>query len=290
MNEQKRSEQLPVDSIQQGNKRWWTDNTMSYDWHNEIGAPRFSLEWYDAVDRGFLAGARLYGSDAAPFDRVIPFERLAGKQVLEIGCGMGFHTELMTRAGARVTAVDLSPTSVEATRRRLELKGLSARVIEGDAENLPFEGGSFDFVWSWGVIHHSSRTGRAVRQIARVLRPDGECRIMVYNRAGAWAYSILVRDHLLKGRFLRHSFEETLYSSSDGFSARFYVQEQFEDLCRTFFQDVSSEIVGQESDVVPLPRQLRRYALRLLPLSYLKSAQATRGSFIFLTAKRPLAV
>jgi hypothetical protein len=111
---------------------------------------------------------------------------------------------------------------------------------------------------------------------------------MVYNRASTWAYSILLRDHLLKGRFLRHSFEETLYSSSDGFSARFYVQEQFDDLFRTFFQDVSSEIVGQESDVVPLPRHLRKYALRLLPLSYLKGAQAKRGSFIFLTARSPV--
>ena len=288
MTDQKRSVDLAVDSIQQGNKRWWTDNTMSYDWHNEIGASRFSLEWFEAVDRGFLKGARLYGSDATPFDRIIPFSQLAGKDVLEIGCGMGLHTELMVRAGARVTAVDLSPTSIQATRKRLELKGLTATVMEADAEQLPFESGSFDFVWSWGVIHHSSRTGRAVRQIARVLRPEGECRIMVYNRASTWAYSILLRDHLLKGRFLRRTFEETLYSSSDGFSARFYVQEQFEDLCRGFFHHVSSEIMGQESDVVPLPRRLRQYALRLLPLSYLKSAQATRGSFIFLTAKRPL--
>lgn len=285
--EDKRSAELPVESIQHGNKRWWTENTMSYDWHNEIGAPRFSLEWFDAVDAGFLKGAALYGSDAMPFDRIIPFDRLAGKDVLEIGPGMGLHTELMTRVGARVTAVDLSPTSVEATKRRLALKGLRAKVMEGDAESLPFPNGSFDFVWSWGVIHHSSRTGRAVRKIARVLRPEGECRLMVYNRFSTWAYSILLRDHLLKGQFIRHSFEETLYSSSDGFSARFYVREQFEDLCRAFFEDVSSEILGQESDVVPLPRQLRKYAVRLLPASYLKSAQASRGSFIFVTARRP---
>jgi SAM-dependent methyltransferase len=286
--DEKRSADLPVESVQQGNKRWWTQNTMSYDWHNEIGSPRFSREWFDAVDAGFLKGAALYGTDATPFDRIIPLERLAGKDVLEIGPGMGLHTELMTRAGARVTAVDLSPTSVEATTRRLSLKGLSARVMEADAENLPFPSASFDFVWSWGVIHHSSRTGRAVRDIARVLRPDGECRLMVYNRLSTWAYAILVRDHLLKGQFLHRSFEETLYSSSDGFSARFYVREQFEDLCRAFFQDVSSEIMGQESDVVPLPRQIRKYAMRLLPSAYVKNAQASRGSFIFLTARRPL--
>ncbi|HEY7375559.1 MAG TPA: class I SAM-dependent methyltransferase [Polyangia bacterium] len=288
MSQDKRSADLPLDDVQQGNKRWWTENTMSYDWHNEVTHPRFSLGWFDAIDQRFLAGAHLYGTGVSPFDRIIPFEHLRGKDVLEIGCGMGLHTELMVRAGARVTAIDLSPTSVEATRKRLALKDLKAEVVEGDAEKLPFDAGSFDFVWSWGVIHHSSSTGRVVRQIARVSRPAAECRIMVYNRASTWAYAILVRDYLLKGQFLRRSFEETLYRSSDGFTARFYVQEQFEDLFRAFFQEVGSEIMGQESDVVPLPRQLRRYALGLLPASYQKSAQARWGSFIFLTARRPI--
>jgi 2-polyprenyl-3-methyl-5-hydroxy-6-metoxy-1,4-benzoquinol methylase len=286
IDEAKRSSQLPVAVVQDGNRRWWTDNTMSYDWHGEISVPRFSSEWFDAIDQRFVAAAHLYATDMRPFDRIIPFDRLAGANVLEIGCGMGLHTELMARAGANVTAIDLSPTSVEATTRRLALKGLSARVIEGDAESLPFEPRSFDFIWSWGVIHHSSRTGKVVREIARVSRPEAECRVMVYNRNGAWAYSILVRDYLLKAQFLKRSFEETLYHSSDGFTARFYIQEQFEDLFRTFFEDVSSELMGQESDVVPLPRKARHYALKLLPISYQRTAQARRGSFIFLKARR----
>jgi 2-polyprenyl-3-methyl-5-hydroxy-6-metoxy-1,4-benzoquinol methylase len=277
-----------VADVQLGNKQWWTTNTMSYDWHGEIQAPRFSQEWFDNIDRRFIEAARLYGTAEQPFDRVIPFDRLAGKDVLEIGCGMGLHTELMARAGANVTAVDLSPTSVEATRRRLELKGLTARVMESDAESLSFADKSFDFIWSWGVIHHSARTGRVVRQIARLCRSSGECRVMVYNRNSSWAFSILVKDHLAGGGFLRRSFEETLYKSSDGFTARFYVREQFEDLFRVFFDDVSSEIMGQESDVVPLPRQLRKLALKLLPDEYQRRAQASRGSFIFLTASHPL--
>jgi ubiquinone/menaquinone biosynthesis C-methylase UbiE len=284
----KRTEDQPVSVVQQGNKGWWTENTMSYDWHNEIGAQRFSLEWFDAIDARFLEGAKLYGSESRPFDRIIPFDRLNGARVLEIGCGMGLHTELMVRAGARVTAVDLSPTSVAATRRRLELKGLSGEVMEADAEQLPFDDRSFDFVWSWGVIHHSSRTGRVVRGIARVLKRDGECRVMVYNRQSTWAMSIFIRDYLAKGRFLRKSFEETLYEFSDGFTARFYVPEQFEDLFRGFFDQVSSVIMGQESDVLPLPRKLRDPAIRLLPRSYQERAQAKRGSFIFLTASQPL--
>ncbi len=288
MNSMKRDQEQSVSDVQAGNKSWWTDNTMSYDWHNEIAAQRFSQEWFDAIDARFLQGAKLYGTDAEPFDRIIPFDRLRGARVLEIGCGMGFHTELMARAGARVSALDLSPTSVAATRRRLELKGLDAELIEGDAEQLPFEDRTFDFVWSWGVIHHSSRTGRVVRGISRVLKRDGECRVMVYNRQSTWAMSIFLRDYLGKGRFLKKSFEETLYESSDGFTARFYVPEQFEDLFRAFFENVSSVILGQESDVLPLPHKVRDYAIRLLPRSYQERAQAKRGSFIFLTARQPI--
>lgn len=285
--ETKRTADLPLESVQRGNRGWWTDHTMSYDWHGEIGYARFSLPWFDAIDARFIQAARLYGKARSPFDRIIPFDRLAGAEVLEIGCGMGLHTELMARAGAKVTAIDLSPTSVQATSRRLALKGLEGRVLESDAESLPFPARSFDFVWSWGVIHHSSRTGRIVREIARVSRPGAECRVMVYNRASSWALSILVRDHLLGRRFLKHSFEETLFHASDGFSARFYPQEQFEDLFRTFYEDVSSELMGQESDVVPLPRAVRKLAIQLLPERYQRRAQARRGSFIFLKARRP---
>lgn len=288
MEVEKRTHGLSPDQVQHGNRRWWTQNTMDYDWHGELGHERYSAAWYDAIDARFIQASRLFATDEKPFDRIIPFERLHGARVLEIGCGMGLHTELMTRAGARVTAIDLSPTSVMSTTRRLALKGLSAKVIEADAEELAFDANSFDFVWSWGVIHHSARTGRIVRQIARVLTPQGEVRVMVYNRNGMSARVTLFRDYLLKARFLRQSYEESLYRTSDGFSARFYVKDQFEDLFRAFFADVDSMVCGQESDAMPLPRQLRPLALRVVPEAFLREAQQKRGSFLFLTASRRL--
>ncbi len=283
----KRTEALPPEQVQAGNRAWWTENPMSYDWHGENGLPRFSPEWFAEIDRRFIFASRLFATDVTPFDRIIPFERLRGQRVLEIGCGMGLHTELMARAGAEVTAVDLSDTSIEATRRRLELAGLRADIRQADAENLPFEPGTFDFVWSWGVIHHSSRTARVVREIARVTRPQGECRAMVYNRDGANVGVAFVRDHLLSGAFLRRSFEETLYAHTDGFSARYYVREHFEDLFRGFFTEVSGEVLGQDADALPLPRRLRSLAMRIVPESYMVGAQKRRGSFIFVRARRP---
>jgi SAM-dependent methyltransferase len=281
----KRSSAMSPEAVQVNSRRWWSKNPMAYDWHNEVAEPPYSSGWFERIDAAFLHGSRLFATDRTPFDRIIPFEQIRGKRVLEIGCGMGLHTEVMARAGADVTAIDLTPTAVEATTRRLQLKNFGARVMEADAEHLPFPDGAFDFVWSWGVIHHSSRTGRLVREIARVLAPSGECRIMVYNRDGMPARIIFLRDFILKAKWRRQTFEETLYQGTDGFSARYYGREQFEDLFRTFFHDVSSVVVGQEADAVPLPRALRRIALRFVSEQYLRDAQSRRGGFIFLTAR-----
>lgn len=283
----KRRDAMPPEAVQAGNKAWWTRNTMSYDWNDKVGLVRFSEAWFDEIDARFDHGSRLFATRKRAFDLLIPFEALRGKRVLEIGCGMGYHTELLIRAGAEVTAIDLSPTSVEATTARLALRGLEATVLEGDAEKLPFNDQQFAFVWSWGVIHHSSRTGRIVREIARVLMPGGECRVMVYNRLSGALRATFFREHFLKGGFLRQSVEESLYRTADGFSARFFVAEQFEDLFRTFFTDVSSVVCGQDSDVVPLPGPIRRIILRCISETYLRKQQAAVGSFIFLTAKDP---
>jgi 2-polyprenyl-3-methyl-5-hydroxy-6-metoxy-1,4-benzoquinol methylase len=283
----KRSEELSSVEVQRGNSAWWTRNPMAYDWTGKIKLPRFSQGWYEAIDAEFLYGSRLFATLQQPFDRIMPIPQLRGARVLEIGCGMGLHTQTMAAAGAEVTAIDLTSTAIEATRRRLALTGLRAQVLQGDAENLPFMTGAFDFVWSWGVIHHSSRTARIVREIARVLNKAGACRVMVYNREGMPARICFIRDYILKGGFVRQSYEETLYRSCDGFSARFYVREQIEDVFRAFFKDVSSEVCGQESDAIPLPSPLRRWVLSVVPEKYLSKAQARRGAFIFISASGP---
>jgi SAM-dependent methyltransferase len=283
----KRSEELTSVEVQRGNSVWWTRNPMAYDWTGKIKLPRFSSGWYEAIDAEFLRGSRLFATFQQPFDRIIPISELRGARVLEIGCGMGLHAQTMAAAGAEVTAIDLTPTAVEATCRRLALRGLRAHVLQCDAENLPFKTGTFDFVWSWGVIHHSSRTARVVREIARVLNKTGKCRVMVYNREGMPARICFIRDYVLKGRFIRQSFEETLYQFTDGFSARFYVREQFEDIFRAFFKDVSAEVFGQESDAIPLPSPLRRWVVAIVTERYLCKAQAKRGAFIFIRASRP---
>jgi 2-polyprenyl-3-methyl-5-hydroxy-6-metoxy-1,4-benzoquinol methylase len=283
--QEKRLNALDTASVQQGNKSWWTAHTMSYDWKRKSSLVEFTLPWFEEIDQKFLHACHLFSDTRNPFEVLMSVKALSGRRVLEVGCGMGFHCEMLVRAGAELTAIDLSPTSVKATSKRLELKGLKADVREMDAESLKFPSGTFDLVWSWGVIHHSSRTGRIVREIERVLRPGGELRVMVYNLEGMPAYVTLAM-HYLVGFWRSRSLDETLWRSTDGFSARFYSRDSLTDLLATFFDQVETRVFGQDPDVVPLPLFLRRNILKLIPLSQQRVLANRRGAFLFATARK----
>jgi 2-polyprenyl-3-methyl-5-hydroxy-6-metoxy-1,4-benzoquinol methylase len=282
-----RSDPQTPDDVQRGNRSWWSENPMTYDWRGNITLPRGTRDWFDEIDRRFVNASRPYLTSQRPFDRIMP-DDLHGRQVLEIGCGMGLHSLELARRGAKVHAVDLTDAAVEATRARMKEFGMDAEVRRADAESLPYGNQTFDFVWSWGVIHHSARTARIVREIARVLKPDGKARVMVYNRDGRIARFVLFRHYILGGEFIRRSPDETLWRWSDGYSARFYHKEQFEDLFRGFFEEVSSVVLGQEVDVVPLPSRVRGLVASQIPAGRRLSIASRVGGFLFLTASNPL--
>jgi 2-polyprenyl-3-methyl-5-hydroxy-6-metoxy-1,4-benzoquinol methylase len=278
--------QAPAD-VQQGNRSWWSDNPMTYDWHGSIRSQRGSREWFDEIDRRFVEASRPYLTAQRPFDRIMP-DDLVGKQVLEIGCGAGLHSLELARRGAAVHAVDLTDGAVAATRTRMAEFGVNAEVRCADAESLPYESQTFDFVWSWGVIHHSARTARIVREISRVLKPNGETRVMVYNRQGSIARLTLLRHYLLGGEFIHNSPDETLWRWSDGYSARYYHREQLEDLFRGFFEEASCVVLGQEADVLPFPRRVRSMIGSQISGERKLSIASRVGGFLFLTASNPL--
>jgi 2-polyprenyl-3-methyl-5-hydroxy-6-metoxy-1,4-benzoquinol methylase len=271
-------------AAQSGNKAWWTEHTMSYDWKDRIVRQEFSREWFDEVDRRFIESARHFAHGDRPFGQIIPFDEIAGKRVLEVGCGMGLHTELMARAGAHVTAIDISPKSVAATKARLALKGVAAEVRELDAETLDLHD-EFDLIWSWGVIHHSARTGRVLRNLYNALKPGGQLRFMVYSLDGMQSYAVIVSRYLF-GFWRGRSLDELLWQSTDGFLARYFTRDSLSNLCRTFFDDVELQVFGLEADAVPLPSALRRLVRPFVSDRYIAKAVRQRGTFLFATATK----
>jgi len=123
------------------------------------------------------------------------FARWEGKRVPEIGCGIGTDTVNFARAGAHVTALDLSDASADLARRRLDVYGLSDRVEihVGDAEALPaiLPPQTFDLVYSFGVIHHSPHPDRIVEHLRRYMTPQSELRLMVYARVSYKLFAIM---------------------------------------------------------------------------------------------------
>jgi len=134
----------------------------------------------------------------------MPLDRLRGKAVLEIGPGGGAHSCLFKRYGASVTAVDITPERAISTALKLGLvEGGEGRAYNADAENLPFRDGTFDIVYSNGVLHHSQDTEKTIAEVFRVLKPGGKAVLMLYSRHSAIFWGTIVPLGLATGEMFR---------------------------------------------------------------------------------------
>lgn len=106
-----------------------------------------------------------------------------GRRVLEVGCGQGAVLAHLRRRGAVAVGLDMSMTSLRRVFEGFADMGWrdERRLLQGDAERLPFPDQSFDAVVSYGVLHHTPDTEAAIAEIRRVLRPDGFLVIMLYR-------------------------------------------------------------------------------------------------------------
>lgn len=268
---------------QAANYQWWQQNPMTYDWQETLKVESGSREWFEEIDRRFLSASYFArGADGTPFGRFLKKEYVAGKDVLEVGCGMGTHAAMLAGAGARLKAVDLTERAVEVTRRRLEMSGLRGSVERADAEHLPFADNSFDFVWSWGVIHHSHSMETCLAEITRVLRPGGRLGLMVYYRPSLvyYVYAGLVRG-VLMGKLLRQSVHQIYIEASDGFYARVFNRKELTALLAEDYEKVSATVVGLKAELFPIPRWQMKENLEGLTPDWLASAILSRwGSMI----------
>ena len=149
----------------------------------------------------FFAQLERKRDELEPFiARYADFPMTRGQRVLEIGVGAGTDFVRFARAGADATGVDLTEHAIRLVRRRLDNEGLQAQLRQADAEALPFEDEAFDRVYSWGVLHHTPDTARAVREAVRVLAPGGRLCVMLYARHSWVAYGLWAKHGLLKGR------------------------------------------------------------------------------------------
>ena len=103
-----------------------------------------------------------------------------GTLVLDAGCGMGRYLRVVAEAGAVAVGIDLS-RAVEAARD-LSRAWPGVSVVQGDLLRLPFADGSFDHIYSLGVLDHTPDPRRAFLELAKLLKPGGRIAVWVYPR------------------------------------------------------------------------------------------------------------
>ncbi|MGH9769787.1 MAG: methyltransferase domain-containing protein [Blastocatellia bacterium] len=116
------------------------------------------------------------------WDYMLPHtpESFRGKRVLDAGCGSGRHAFYAAKNGAEVWAIDIG-SAVEVAKRNNQ-RNDNVHVAQADLHHLPFEPGSFDLVYSIGVLHHLPDPESAFRNLLRYLKPGGWIHIYLYWR------------------------------------------------------------------------------------------------------------
>lgn len=140
---------------------------------------------------------------------------LPGAQVLDVGCGGGLLCESLSRAGARVTGIDLAPGMIEAAQLHAAEQGLPISYAVASADLLVDSGPRYDVVTCMELLEHVPDPARLVATVARLVRPGGHVFVSTLNRTlKSFLLAILGAEYVL-GLLPRgtHEFERLIRPS-----------------------------------------------------------------------------
>jgi ubiquinone/menaquinone biosynthesis C-methylase UbiE len=264
--------QLPRDEAEQkawqaANRAWWEETPMRYDWREDIAIEPGTERYFTEVDARFLASVRKFLPwRKLPFEQLVPFDSLADKDVLEIGVGQGTHAQLIAPHAKCWTGIDLTTAASQMTGKRLALFNVPGRVLQMDAEAMEFPDASFDYIWSWGVIHHSANTRQILQEMNRVLRPGGRATVMVYHRSWWHFHFGAVLRGVFQKKFRSGGLHEIAQGATDGAIARYYTPPEWREVTKDLFDVEKVRIYGLKIEVLPMPHgRLKDTLERLIP-------------------------
>jgi len=173
-----------------------------------------------------------------------------GKLLLDVGCNWGRWSIAASRKGYTVIGLDPSLGAVMAARRVARQLGLEIKYIVGDARYLPFQGTSFDYVFSYSVIQHFSKENatKAINEIGRVIKPNGISLIQMPNFLGI--------------RSLQHQFKRK-FREAINFEVRYW---SLPELKRIFSKSIGDSVISvdcylglglQKSDMKYMPVKMK---------------------------------
>jgi SAM-dependent methyltransferase len=123
-----------------------------------------------------------YGYETPWIPRLFGFDKLRGKNVLELGVGLGIDGSNIAGHGAKYTGVDITQRHLDLAEQNFRRKGLSGRFIHGDLTAIDLPERSFDVIYSFGVLHHIEAEEDVIKAVHRLLKDDGLFMFAVYSK------------------------------------------------------------------------------------------------------------
>jgi SAM-dependent methyltransferase len=158
---------------------------------------------YQDRNAEFIAAGMAWGLWQLPESELNVLGEVAGKDVLELGCGAAEWSRALLDAGARPVGIDNSEKRLEWARRANEEAGVEFPLVHGSAESTPFESESFDLVMcDWGAMTFADPY-LTVPEVARVLRPGG---LFAWTGATPWDWAAYDAESDEQGERLRADY------------------------------------------------------------------------------------
>jgi 2-polyprenyl-3-methyl-5-hydroxy-6-metoxy-1,4-benzoquinol methylase len=240
---------------QERNRLWWETKPMTYaEWAAADRLPKTEAEFKEIESYVLRTGPWL----KQWFETV----SLASKSCIDIGSGSGIFSSMLARRNAAVTAIDLTEAGVTLTRETAKVFDADIDIVRTDVEHTPFASSSFDFAFSWGVLHHTSNMKKAVGEMARILKPGGGGMMMVYHRRSVvyylhGLYWLLIRGKLWQG----YNLERVQDLYTDGFYHRYMTKNELATMLGAHGLTVAAFSITQyEKKILPgLPGAVDRW-------------------------------
>lgn len=235
------------------NKNWWNNNPMTYiDWDlNKKDRIVKQKKGFGILNKKYL-NTNPYLKKK--FQNLLKKNYLKNKTVLDLGCGWGTSSIYLAKFSKKLFAIDISEVSIKGAKQNIKLHSKKKiKIRRMDAEKLKFDKEYFDYIYSWGVIHHSTNPEKIFFNIFRVLKKGGSSFVMVYNKHSLRYYCLGL--YYLFGKFKifqGYNLETVQKYFTDGYYHKHYTKNDMKKLLTKIgFKNIKIEIDYMAARIFP---------------------------------------
>ncbi len=174
------------------------------------------------------------------YEKLMPCNGQDGKVILDYGCGPGHDVVGFVEYSkpTKVIAMDVSSSSLDQAKNRINLHNQTNAVdfkLIAEKQPLPIESDSVDYIHSSGVLHHTPNMEEILKELYRILKPEGKARIMIYNKNSIWCnlyvpYILQIKEKAYEN----DTFKDAFRKSTDGEDcpiSNCYTPEEYIEIC-----------------------------------------------------------